>query len=111
MKFKLLHDRDGERTFALVLDPGENPVTVLTDFARVQRITAARVSGLGTFSRVTLGYFDVKKKNYKPIRVEQQVEVVSLVGNISVVNGEARVHAHVTIGRSTGASLAGHLLE
>lgn len=111
MRSKLLHDNNGERTFALVFDEGDDVTTVLLEFARRQRLRASRIMGLGTFSRVTLGYFEPANKEYKRIAVEQQVEVVSLVGNISMYQGQPRVHMHVTIGLSDGRALAGHLLE
>jgi len=61
---------------------------------------------------VTLGYFDWAKKDYKKIPVREQVEVVSLVGDIAEgEQGGPKVHAHVVLGRSDGAALAGHLLE
>lgn len=111
MKSKLLQDNNGERTFALVFDAGDDVTNVLLDFARRQRLRASRIMGLGTFSRVTLGYFEIANKDYKRIPVEQQVEVVSLVGNISIYQGEPRLHMHVTIGLPDGTAMAGHLLE
>ncbi len=111
MKYRLLHDQAGERCFALVFDPGDDPTVVLLDFARRERLRASRITGLGGFSRVTLGYFELDKKNYKPIPVHEQVEVVSFIGNISIYKGEPRLHAHVTIGRSDGTSMCGHLLD
>jgi predicted DNA-binding protein with PD1-like motif len=111
MRAKLLHDGNGERTFALVFDPGENPVTALPEFARTEKIAAARVSGIGGFSRVILGYFDMARKEYLPVPVEEQVEVVAFLGNLSLFEGKPRLHAHVTIGRRDGAAMAGHLLE
>jgi hypothetical protein len=48
----------------------------------------------------------------RPIEVREQVEVVSLMGN--VVRGPAggwKVHAHVVLGRRAGGARAGHLLS
>ncbi len=111
MKSKLLHDRNGERTFALVFASGDDPVASLPEFARAENVTAAHLTGIGTFSRVTLGFFDPEKKDYQPIRLDEQVEVVSLIGNLSLWDGKPRLHAHVTLGRRDGTALAGHLLE
>lgn len=111
MKSKLLHDRSGERTFALVFDSGDDPNALLLDFARRERLRAGRITGLGGFSRVTLGYFEMDRKDYKPIAVNEQVEVVSFIGNVSLYEGEPRLHIHVTIGRSDGSSMSGHLLD
>jgi uncharacterized protein len=60
---------------------------------------------------VTLGFLDPETKEYVPIAVDEQVEALSLVGDISLENGERRVHAHVVIGKRDGRAYGGHLLE
>jgi predicted DNA-binding protein with PD1-like motif len=61
--------------------------------------------------RATLGYFDWEKKDYLKIRIEEQVEVLSLLGDIAVDNGKPKIHAHVVVGRRDGTACGGHLLE
>ena len=52
------------------------------------------------------------RKEYEKIPIEEQVEVLSLVGDIaSKGDGEPQVHAHVVLGRSDGMTRGGHLLE
>ena len=59
-----------------------------------------------------LGYFDWQKKDYKQIPVREQVEVLSLIGDVAEKeNGEPQIHAHVVVGTSEGKALGGHLLE
>jgi predicted DNA-binding protein with PD1-like motif len=84
----------------------------LQAFAREKRLAGSHFTAIGAFQDVTLGYFDWQKKDYKKIPVREQVEVVSLVGDIAATeSGEPKVHAHVVVGRSDGTALAGHLLE
>ncbi len=111
MKHKLLHDRDGERTFVLVFDTGDDVTNILLDFAKRERLRASRITGLGGFSRVTIAFFEIEEKDYRPIPVNEQVEVVSLIGNIALYQGEPRLHMHVCLGRADGSAMAGHLLE
>lgn len=99
------------RTFAVVLDPGEEAVACLTAFARDHRIDAASFTGLGAFSRVVLGYFDLARKDYDRIELDEQVEVASLVGNFAAKDGSVALHAHIVVGRSDGRAFGGHLLE
>ena len=102
---------DSPKTWALVFDPGDNPVEVLAEFARAQSFSAARVSGVGGFSSVTLGYFNMHSLQYERIPVNEQVEVVSLLGNIALFEGVPRLHAHVVISKRDGSAHGGHLLD
>ena len=61
---------------------------------------------------MTLGYFDWDAKDYKHIPLREQVEVLSLIGDVALdEKGEPKVHAHVVVGRSDGTARGGHLLE
>jgi predicted DNA-binding protein with PD1-like motif len=54
----------------------------------------------------------LEKKDYDKIPVREQVEVLSLVGDITLTEkGEPKVHAHVVLGRSDGTTRGGHLVE
>lgn len=110
MKAKLLHD-DGERTFALVFAKGDEVIEGLEAFAREHGITAARFTAIGAVSDATIGYFDREEKEYAQIAVREQVEVLSLLGDVAVADGDPKVHAHVVLGRRDGTALGGHLLE
>jgi len=43
--------------------------------------------------------------------VDEQVEVVSLIGDIALDDGNPKVHAHVVVGKKNGTTMGGHLLE
>src|SRR2546430_7108347 len=62
-------------------------------------------------SDVTLGYLDRAKRDYKKIRLHEQVEVLSLLGDVALDKGEPKIHAHVVVGRADGEARGGHLLE
>jgi predicted DNA-binding protein with PD1-like motif len=113
MKAKLINDeRGGERTFAVVFDSGEEVAAGLLRFAKENRLAAAQVTAIGAFSDVVLGYFQIDRKDYKRIPVRDQVEVLSLIGDIALdEKGEPTVHAHVVVGREDGTAMGGHLLE
>ncbi len=83
----------------------------LTTFAREQGIGAARLHGIGAFTGAELGFFDAERREYDRFRVEEEVEVLAFVGNLSVVEEGPRVHAHVTLGRRDGTAVGGHLFE
>lgn len=110
MKAKLL-EREGAATYALVFHTDDEVMKGLTRFAAEHRLTAAHFSGLGAFRSVVLGYFEWENKDYKRIPVDEQVEVLSLVGDIALAKGKPMVHAHVVIGKADGTACGGHLLE
>ncbi len=112
MKAKQIHEERGQRTFALVFDAGDEVVSGLTDFAEENGLDAASFTAIGAFGTATLGYFDVEKKEYEKIPVHEQVEVLSLLGDIAQKEDEKpQVHAHAVLGASDGSTRGGHLLE
>jgi predicted DNA-binding protein with PD1-like motif len=112
MKTKLLHEHDGQRTFAVVLESGDEVCESLLAFAREHAIGGAGLSAIGAFCRVTLAYFDWERGEYLPIPVDEQVEVLSLTGDIAIGdNGKPRLHLHVAIGKRDGSAWGGHLLR
>jgi predicted DNA-binding protein with PD1-like motif len=110
VRHKLLHEEDGQRTFVLVFDKGDEFAGGLTGFAKDEGVGAASFTAVGAFSDANLGYFDQDSKEYLRIPVEEQVEVLSLLGDVALKSGEPQVHAHVVVGRSDGTTLGGHLL-
>jgi predicted DNA-binding protein with PD1-like motif len=110
MKSKLINDGP-QRSFAVVLDTGDEVTECLLAFAREHSLSAAEFTGLGAFSDAVLGYFDWQKKDYNKIRIEEQVEVLNLTGNIALADGEPKLHPHVVLGKADGSAHGGHLLE
>ena len=91
MKQKLLNDSGGQRTFAVVLDTGEDVLKSLDVFVKEQRIGAAQITGIGAFSQVVLKYFDWESKQYLDNNVNEQVEVASLIGDVAAApSGDPR---------------------
>src|SRR2546422_3830286 len=71
------------RTFALVFDKGDEVTATLLQFAKENQLKASYFTALGSFSDATLGFFERERKDYKHIEIEEQVEVMSLFGNIA----------------------------
>lgn len=111
MKAKLIHEQNGERTFAVIFDKGDEFSAGLLEFVKQHRLSAAHFTAIGAFSDVTLGFFEREKNDYKKIPIQEQVEVLSLVGNIARSDGEPKIHAHVVLGKPDGTAHGGHILE
>ncbi len=101
MKSRLASEREG-RTFVLVLDQGEEAFAAVTAFANENAINAASVAAIGAFESAKVGWFDLAAKRYNPISVDEQCEVLSLLGDIAQRDdGKASLHLHAVF--ATGA--------
>jgi predicted DNA-binding protein with PD1-like motif len=108
----LLHAADGERTFAVVLETGDEAMAALQEFIVREQISAAQLSGIGALSEAVLNYFDWESRKYVRIPVREQVEVASLNGDVALSpEGKPVLHLHAVLGRRDGTALAGHLAE
>jgi uncharacterized protein len=111
MKATLLHEHDGLRTFVLVLATDDEAISVLTAFAAEERLSASHFTAIGAFSHAVVAYFDWSSKRYQHISIEEQVEVLSLVGDIALEKDQPKVHAHVVVGKVNATAHGGHLVE
>jgi predicted DNA-binding protein with PD1-like motif len=102
---------EGGTTYVLVFDKGDEVMENLTRFVSEHGLTAGHFTAIGAFENVTLGFLDPDTKEYVPITIDEQVEALSIVGDISLENDEPRVHAHVVVGKRDGSAHGGHLLE
>jgi predicted DNA-binding protein with PD1-like motif len=110
MKSKLLH-HDSEKTWAVIFDLGDDPMSGLERFAKENQLTAARFTAIGAFQNVTLAYFDWEKKDYRELPLDEQVEVLTMTGDVALKDGHPKVHAHLIVGRSDGTTRGGHLKQ
>lgn len=112
MMSRLLHEADGLRSFALVLETGDEVMTCLDGFARRESLDGAAITGIGAFCEATLAYFDWERKDYLDRSFAEQLEVASLVGDIAADGqGAPALHIHLVLGRRDYSALAGHLVR
>ena len=110
MKSQIISDADAV-TYVVVCDPDDEAVSVLTDFARAEELEASQITGLGGFERATLGWFDRSRKEHIPIPVEEQTEVLSLIGDVAEgPDGSPSLNIHVVLGLADGTTRGGHLI-
>jgi predicted DNA-binding protein with PD1-like motif len=112
MRSTLLNGDSGNRTFAVIMETGDEAMSCLQTFVEKERISAAQFTAIGALSGAKLSYFDWEQKTYLPIPVTEQVEVASLIGDVALSpEGKPALHIHVVLGRRDGSALAGHLAE
>jgi predicted DNA-binding protein with PD1-like motif len=111
MRWTELARHDHGRSVALVLETGDEIMECLGGWCREQGVTAARFTAIGALRDVRLGWFDWDAKDYRVIAVDEQVEVLSLLGDVADSDGAPAVHAHIVVGRCDGSTRGGHLMS
>lgn len=112
MKSRLLHQAHDQRTFAVVLETGDEAMACLQRFAEQERVFAAQVTAIGAFRHATVAFFDIESKTYEKHKIAEQTEVLSLIGDISEdPKGKPMLHIHAVLGRRDVSTVGGHLVE
>jgi hypothetical protein len=111
MKATLLSETNGQRQWCLIFDPGDEVMAELKRFAAAEHLSAAHFTGIGAFERVTVAWFDLQSRKYRPIEINEQVEVLSLIGDVAESEGKPAVHAHICVAKRDGSAHGGHLQQ
>ena len=94
-----------------VLDPGDDAVAALGDLARERELASSQLTAVGAFERAVVGWFDRAAKEYRRIPIDEQCEVLSLMGDVAEGADGPQLHMHAVLGLSDGTTRGGHLLE
>ena len=111
MRHHLMDETKGRRTFVVTLEIGEEVVSSITGLARELSLGSSTMTGIGAFQHLRLGYFDYERSEFRENVISEQVELLSLVGNIADEEGTPHLHAHVVVGRYDATTRGGHLVE
>ncbi|MEO5345416.1 MAG: DNA-binding protein [Magnetococcus sp. YQC-9] len=82
---------------------------VLNGFCRAHGIRAGRIEGLGAVKRACLGFYDQTRHAYDYLTFDEPLEIVQMVGNVSLKEGQPFVHVHLTLSDHAGRAIGGHL--
>lgn len=111
MKWRQIQsEQSGGRTFVVVADQGDEAFEMLGAFARERGLSGAQITAVGAFTNATVGWYDREQQDYRRIRIDEQCEVLSLIGDVALSDGEPQVHVHAVLGLSDGSVRGGHLL-
>jgi hypothetical protein len=111
MKARLLSENAGVKNYVIVLAKGDEVMSGLSDFARQNKVTSASFTAIGAFSHAIVAWFDDSRKEFKLNPINQQVELVSMIGNVTLVNNKPAVHTHVSVASSDGTVQGGHVIN
>jgi len=91
------------------LNTGEDLLDGITEYVTTAGIRAAWLTYLGAVSRASLRYYDQDDRVYRDFELDEHLEVLSGVGNVSLLDGAPFVHTHAAFAASDGKAVGGHL--
>lgn len=104
MEYKRFGDK-----LVMRLDPDDEICESIMTASKAEGIRLASVSGMGAVGQMTVGVYDLSKKEYFKNTFTGALEIVSLTGNVSEMNGETYLHLHMSAGDDRGHVFGGHL--
>jgi len=107
----MIYTQLGTDKYVLRLESGDDILKSLRQFATTKRLGASLLEGIGSLSKVKLGHYDFRTKQYRYETFEDDLEILNLSGNIASMNREPLPHVHVTLGRRDFSVIGGHLDE
>ncbi len=99
------------RRFVLRFDRGEEVIEALGQFMQEQKMSACAFNGIGACSMVELGYFNEYLKDYRKKPITENLEVISLIGNGTIMDSKPAIHAHGVFARTDFSILGGHVFK
>jgi predicted DNA-binding protein with PD1-like motif len=112
LKTRLIsEDYHGVKTYAVIFAKGDEIMSGLTEFAVREKLVAGHFSAIGSLEHARFGWFDRTRKAFRDIPVNEQVEMISLIGDLGLVNGSPTIHAHGAVALPDGNVRGGHILE
>jgi predicted DNA-binding protein with PD1-like motif len=103
---------ENPKTYVIVLETGDEVLASLNGFTQAEHLAASSFKAIGALSSVEVGWFNWESKEYQiAVKLDEQVELLSLIGDIALKDNEPQIHAHLVIGRRDGTAYGGHLLK
>lgn len=98
-------------TYMVRIDLDEEIIESLKKLCEDERICLGRVEAIGAANHAVLGVYDLQKKEYYPEEIHEFMEVISLNGNITAMNGKPYIHLHAALADQRHTVHGGHVLE
>lgn len=106
-----MHYLKTDKGYLIRLLKNENILETLTKFCHEEAIHTATFSGIGAVLEAEVGYYHLEKKEYHFQKIESPMEIVSLQGNVAMVENSPFLHMHIVLGREDLTCVGGHLKE
>lgn len=98
-----------ENVIVARLDIDDEIIASLETICKENEIKSARIHAIGAVKNATVAMFDFAKGDYNETKLDRFMELLSLEGNVTQMNGETYIHLHASFGDSEGKAYGGHL--
>jgi len=106
---KNIHEVTSKSLYMGKLQRGDDLLEAISTLCKEKKILLGRVEAIGAVEKATLGYYEQTRKEYRFFTLNSPHEITSLIGNISLRDGEPMLHAHITLSDEKGGVHGGHL--
>tara|TARA_B100000965_G_scaffold132836_1_gene110720 strand:+ start:39 stop:458 length:420 start_codon:yes stop_codon:yes gene_type:complete len=93
------------------IDKGELVNQSLLNVAEKEGLNSGWVNGLGAISNIEIGYWDIEEKIYVKKTFDEDYELLSLIGNVSLVDNKPFIHTHISFSDTKFKVYGGHLFD
>ncbi len=99
------------KTYMVRIDLGEDIVESLKKLCEDEHILLGRVEAIGAADHAVIGVYDLEKKEYYPEYIDEFMEIASLNGSVTAMDGKPYIHLHATLADQHHVIHGGHVLE
>jgi len=104
------YKRSQDKIF-ISIDKGEFVNQKLLEVAIEENLTSGWINGLGALTNVEVGYYDIEEKIYVKKKFDSHYELLSLIGNVSLVDNKPFIHTHISFSDTDCKVFGGHLFD
>ena len=106
MNYKKIHDK-----IFISIDKGELVNEKLLEVAEKENLKSGWINGLGAISNIEVAYYDIEQKIYEKQNFDDHYELLSLIGNVSLVDNKPFIHTHISFSDTKFKVFGGHLFD
>ena len=98
-------------TYMLRIDAGEDVLESLMDLCEKEGIRLAQVNAIGAADFAAIGVYDLQEKNYHREDLDGFMEIASLSGSVTEMDGRPYIHLHATLADQQNTVHGGHVIQ
>jgi len=104
---QLAQSRVGKVVFARFFE-NEDLLEAITQVAEKANVSSGFFYLIGTLKKAKMGFF--RNGRYETIEIDQPLEIVSCLGNVSIKEDRVFPHAHIAVSDDKGRVFGGHAM-